>query len=60
MRHLTKAFTHSLLTVLSLTIIAILCVGCSTTTATPANPQTQTAPAFIIGTDASPPSPFSS
>jgi len=56
MRHLTKAFTHSLLTVLSLTIIAILCVGCSTTTATPANPQTQTAPAFIIGTDAPLPS----
>jgi len=58
MRHLTKAFTHSLLTCLSLIIIAILCVGCSTNTSTPANTntQTQTAPAFIIGTDAPLPS----
>jgi hypothetical protein len=57
MRHLSrKAFTHSLLTALSLCVIAFLCVGCSTTTATTASPQTQTAPAFIIGTDAPLPS----
>jgi hypothetical protein len=57
MRHLSrKAFTHSLLTALSLCVIAFLCVGCSTTTATPASPQTQTAPAFVIGTDAPLPS----
>jgi hypothetical protein len=57
MRHLTKAFAHSLLTFLSLTIIAILCVGCGTSaTNTVTNPQTQTAPAFVIGTDAPLPS----
>jgi FtsH-binding integral membrane protein len=48
--------TNSLLTVLALCIIAVLCVGCGTTAATTANPQTATAPAFIIGTDAPLPS----
>jgi hypothetical protein len=57
MRHLKlKATTYSLLTLLSLSIVAMLCVGCSTTTATSVTPQTQTAPAFVVGTDAPLPS----
>ena len=52
-----KATTHSLLTLLSLLVIAILCVGCSTTTSSMTlTPQTVTAPAFVIGTDAPLPS----
>ena len=37
-------------------IIAVLCVGCGTTASMNTNPQTVTAPAFIIGTDAPLPS----
>jgi hypothetical protein len=47
---------NALLTVLALSLLAVLCVGCGTTAATVSNPQTVTAPAFLIGTDAPLPS----
>jgi hypothetical protein len=47
---------NSLLTVLTLCLIAVLCVGCGTTASMTTSPQAVTAPAFIIGTDAPLPS----
>lgn len=53
MPHLnSKASSTSLLTFLSLAIVAMLCVGCASTSSMTPTPQAVTAPAFLIGTDA--------
>jgi hypothetical protein len=57
MPHSIKPFCRSAFTVLSLSAVALLALGCGgATTGLTSSPQAQTAPAFIVGTDAPLPS----